>query len=60
MVVLKVEEGTMLLFPAWLQHAVDANPSGDLRISISFNLMFDDFAQTMSRPAWTPGKGQSG
>jgi uncharacterized protein (TIGR02466 family) len=57
MVVLKVGDGTLLLFPAWLQHAVDANRSPRPRISFSFNLMFTGF-ETMARPGWTPGKGR--
>lgn len=59
MVVLKVAEGALLLFPAWLQHSVDANRSGRPRISLSFNLMFTGF-ETMARPDWTPGKGVAG
>jgi len=56
MVVLKVGDGTMLLFPSWLQHSVDANRSRRTRISFSFNLMFTGF-ETMAQPGWTPGKG---
>ena len=51
-VVLRVERGTLLLFPAWLQHSVDANASGEERVSISFNLMFPDFATALSKPLW--------
>jgi uncharacterized protein (TIGR02466 family) len=60
MVVLKVGDGTLLLFPAWLQHSVDTNRSSRPRISFSFNLMFTGFAETMARPGWTPGKGRTG
>ncbi len=55
-VVIQIEEGTLLLFPAWLQHSVDENRSAAERISISFNIMFSDYAETMSRPAWSPGE----
>lgn len=44
-VVVRVREGTLLLFPAYLEHSVDANGSADERVSISFNLMFSSFAQ---------------
>ena len=54
MVVLKVSDGNLLLFPAWLQHSVDANRSPRPRISFSFNLMFAGF-ETMARPGWQPG-----
>jgi uncharacterized protein (TIGR02466 family) len=51
-VVVNVQKGTLLLFPAWLPHSVDANRSDRQRISISFNVMFGAFAETMSRPLW--------
>ena len=57
---LGVTNGTLLLFPAWLPHAVDINRSRQPRISLSFNLMFRDFAERMARPNWTPGIGDSG
>lgn len=56
MAVLKVGDGTLLLFPAWLQHSVDVNRSSRPRISLSFNLMFKGF-EILARPGWTPGKG---
>src|SRR5690349_13600159 len=46
-VVVKVTPGTLLLFPAWLLHSVDANRSAELRISLAFNLMFASYAETM-------------
>jgi len=49
-VVVNVKDGTLLLFPAWLVHSVDANRSAELRISVSFNMMFRTYAETMSRP----------
>lgn len=54
-VVVRVTEGTLLIFPAWLPHSVDANTSTELRISISFNVMFKSYAETMARPLWEPG-----
>jgi uncharacterized protein (TIGR02466 family) len=56
----RVTNGTLLLFPAWLQHAVDTNRSSHPRISISFNLMFSSFAEDMARPGWKPGVGGAG
>ena len=53
----RVQTGSLLLFPAWLQHAVDANRSNRVRVSISFNLMFPGFAEEMARPGWKPGLG---
>ena len=54
-VVVQVTAGTLLLFPAWLPHSVDANASTELRISFSFNLMFNSYAETMGQPMWEPG-----
>lgn len=56
----RVTNGALLLFPAWLPHAVDINRSQQPRISLSFNLMFRDFAESMARPNWTPGIGGPG
>lgn len=53
----RVKTGSLLLFPAWLQHAVDVNRSNCTRISMSFNLMFPGFAEEMARPGWTSGVG---
>jgi uncharacterized protein (TIGR02466 family) len=53
----RVRTGSLLLFPAWLQHAVDVNRSNRARISLSFNLMFPGFAEEMARPGWSPGVG---
>jgi uncharacterized protein (TIGR02466 family) len=53
----RVATGSLILFPAWLQHAVDVNRSKSPRISMSFNLMFPQFAEEMARPGWTPGVG---
>jgi uncharacterized protein (TIGR02466 family) len=51
-VVVKVQNGTLLVFPAYLQHSVDANASEGERISISFNIMFSAFTQNLSKPLW--------
>jgi uncharacterized protein (TIGR02466 family) len=53
----RVKNGTLLLFPAWLPHAVDPNRSRSNRVSLSFNLMFRDFTERLARPSWTPGVG---
>jgi len=34
------EEGTLLLFPSWLNHGVKTNTTDDTRISLSFNVFF--------------------
>ena len=51
-VVVKVANGTLLIFRAWLAHSVDANKSDETRISISFNVMFSGYAEKMSKPLW--------
>ncbi|MEM9530946.1 MAG: 2OG-Fe(II) oxygenase family protein [Pseudomonadota bacterium] len=51
-VTIGVKPGTLVLFPGWLNHSVDPNQSPGQRISVAFNIMFDDFAQTMSPPMW--------
>lgn len=51
-VVMAVGVATLLVFPAWLAHSVDANRSERTRISISFNAMFTAFAETMGHPLW--------
>jgi len=51
-VVVRVKNGTLLLFPAYLQHSVDANASDEPRISISFNVMFSGFTENLSKPLW--------
>ncbi|MHC4984268.1 MAG: 2OG-Fe(II) oxygenase family protein [Planctomycetota bacterium] len=49
----KLAPGRLVLFPSWLIHSVVANRSDRPRISISFNVMFSSFAETMSRPKWS-------
>lgn len=51
-VVVKVASGTLLMFPSYLEHSVDANPGDDERISISFNIMFSSFTEKLSKPLW--------
>ena len=51
-VVVTVKNGTLLIFPSYLQHSVDANTSGEERISISFNIMFSSFTEKLSKPLW--------
>jgi ectoine hydroxylase-related dioxygenase (phytanoyl-CoA dioxygenase family) len=47
-----VRDGTLLLFPSYLAHSVDANTSEEERISVSFNVMFSSFAERLSKPLW--------
>lgn len=51
-VVVRVRNGTLLLFPAWLPHSVDPNRSDRERMNISFNIMFSAYSATMSPPLW--------
>ena len=51
-VVVRVRNGTLLVFPSYLCHSVDANASGETRVSVSFNLMFSTFTAALSRPLW--------
>ena len=51
-VVVRVTNGTLLMFPSYLEHSVDTNTSAEERISISFNIMFSSFAEHLSKPLW--------
>jgi uncharacterized protein (TIGR02466 family) len=51
-VVIKVTNGTLLMFPSYLTHSVSPSESNEQRISISFNLMFSAFAENLSQPMW--------
>ncbi|HYV56076.1 MAG TPA: 2OG-Fe(II) oxygenase family protein [Candidatus Nitrosopolaris sp.] len=51
-VVVSVSDGTLLLFPAYLQHSVDPSASDRERISVSFNIMFSCYTENMSKPLW--------
>jgi uncharacterized protein (TIGR02466 family) len=59
-VVVRVKDGTMLLFPSYLQHSVDASASEDERISISFNIMFSSFTENLSKPLWRAAAAPEG
>ena len=50
-----VKEGRLILFPAWLNHSVPVNQSDHERVSISFNIMFTRFMETMSPTLWRKG-----
>jgi len=51
-VVVRVKNGTLLVFPAYLHHSVDANAGSESRVSVSFNLMFSAFTTELSKPLW--------
>jgi uncharacterized protein (TIGR02466 family) len=51
-VVVKVSDGTLLMFPSWLPHSVDASGSDETRISVSFNVMPSAYSERMSDPLW--------
>ena len=51
-VAVSVKNGTLLVFPSYLQHSVDTNMSEEERISISFNIMFSSFTENLSKPLW--------
>lgn len=51
-VVVRVKDGMLLVFPSYLVHSVDANASGETRVSLSFNLMFSKFTAALSKPMW--------
>ncbi len=51
-VVVTVSDGMLLMFPSYLAHSVAPNESDTLRISISFNLMFSNYTERLSRPLW--------
>jgi uncharacterized protein (TIGR02466 family) len=53
------KEGRFVLFPSWLKHTVPPNDSANDRISISFNLMFDRFSETLASPRWDATAGEA-
>ena len=55
-----VHAGQLLMFPAWLTHSVPPNTNPEIRISISFNIIFSQFSERLSPPRWsgTPYKGK--
>jgi len=50
--VVKVANGTLLIFRSYLEHSVAATAGDEERISISFNVMFSSFTQNLSKPLW--------
>ena len=50
--------GRMVIFPSWLRHHVPSNEGPGERISISFNLMFKNFAETAGAPRWKASAGK--
>jgi len=42
----------MVLFPGWLSHSVARNKGEAERISISFNVQFEQFGEKIARPRW--------
>jgi uncharacterized protein (TIGR02466 family) len=59
MIELETKPGRLVLFPAWLKHDVPTNLSERERISVSFDMMFPRYSETMSTPLWKggPNKG---
>jgi uncharacterized protein (TIGR02466 family) len=51
-VVVRVRSGTLLVFPSFLEHSVDPTAGGIERVSVSFNLMFPAFTETLAKPLW--------
>ncbi len=51
-VVVGVRNGTLLMFPSYLQHSVSPNESEEERVSVSFNVMFSSFTENISKPLW--------
>lgn len=54
-VTVPVTPGRMVMFPAWLGHSVPTNTSSEHRVSISFNIMFSHYTETMSGTVWQKG-----
>jgi uncharacterized protein (TIGR02466 family) len=57
--VAQVKAGRMLFFPSWLRHSVPSHEGPAERISIAFNFMFTNFAETIAAPTWKPSAGDS-
>jgi uncharacterized protein (TIGR02466 family) len=57
--VAQTKPGRMVIFPSWLRHHVPSNEGTTERISIAFNLMFTNFAESLSAPSWKPTAGNS-
>ena len=54
-VTMEVNEGMVIIFPSWLVHSVGASTSEQERVSISFNVMFKNYFETMCHPKWVSG-----
>ena len=50
--VLKIKPGTLVIFSSTLMHSVPVNRASSERMSISFNGVFSDFAQSIAPPRW--------
>ena len=48
----RVSEGQLIMFPAWLRHSVNKNVGTEDRISLAFNLMFKGYEPDMTVPMW--------
>ena len=44
--------GTMLLWNSFINHSVHPNMAQIPRVSISFNVQFEQFGEKMARPRW--------
>lgn len=51
-IMVPVKPGMLVMFPSWLPHFVPPNQGNVDRISISFNVMFESYGETISRPKW--------
>ncbi len=51
---LSIQPGMLIMFPSWLAHSVPSHQGEVDRISISFNIMFAHYAETISQPKWQP------
>ena len=55
-----VRTGSLILFPAWLPHSVEPNRANEIRVSLSFNLMFTEYTEKLSPPSWQGGRAPTG
>lgn len=55
---LPVQPGMLIMFPAWLGHSVPPHDGETDRIS--FNIMFSEFAEKISRPKWDVAPAEQG
>jgi uncharacterized protein (TIGR02466 family) len=47
-----IADGDLCFFPCWLRHSVNTNTGNEDRISVAFNIMFEDYVNKMSKPMW--------